>query len=130
MGNSKSFLYVDGTSALELPRETAPGRPRLITVDFRHRSVRNAQIPNERTPVIQRPATARRNAVRAVERTDALGALRSDASVAVDALGLREIYEELEYGSAAGHATGRISFVKLFGCCCGLLAFLLLVITL
>lgn len=130
MKNRESHAYVNGTAALEIP--SARSSAGVIRVDFRRisRSAR-AQRADSPSATAQAEPPARGAAVplpvRNGTRRRVLG---RDVSVAVSALGLREMREELEFGSAAGSPVRTVSWTQIAACCAALGAFSLFVIVL
>ena len=127
MNNRESHAYVNGTAALEIPSVRSSAG--VIRVDFRRisRSAR-AQRADSPSATVQAEPPARGGAaplpVRNGTRRLILG---RDVAVAVSALGLREMREELEYGSAAGSSVRAVSWAQIAACCAVLGAFSLLV---
>ncbi|RNL21656.1 hypothetical protein DMP07_02170 [Slackia faecicanis] len=122
MGNRGTHPYVEGTAALKIGRLRPQGEPRLIRVDFGATN----------RPVVQEGLASRADCgprVMPLERASRRCArcaapLRGDAAVIVDALGLREMRDELERGTASGVASEG-SFAVTLACCAALFAFCL-----
>lgn len=127
MGKREGYPYVEGTAALKIGRQRAQNEPRVIRVDFRAAN-RDAAYKG---PVMHdargvRVVPIERSARR---RVCACAPTKSDVAVVVDALGLREMRDELERGTAAGVAAEG-SFAVMLACCAALFAFCLLLLAL
>ena len=127
MGNREIHPCVEGTAALKIGRQRTQGGPRVIRVDFRatnDAAVREGSVRHEaRSPhivALERPARYRGRVATP---------LRGDAAVVIQALGLREMRDELEDGTAAGIAS-ESSLAVALACCTLLFAFCLFVLTL
>ncbi|MDO5042812.1 MAG: hypothetical protein Q4D92_04810 [Slackia sp.] len=129
MSNQQTHSYVNGTAALKIRHdryERFGAAPKVIRVDFDARKTASAMRSNEdETPVYRSfvPMNGEASRVRSM-------CARHDLSVVVDALGFKEMREELEHGSAAGLPMRKGSFALTTVCCACLFAFCLFVLAL
>lgn len=128
MSSQQAHSYVNGTSALKIRHDRHERRqagPKVIRVDFGARE--------------EKPLSARSfDGMTSVRRVSTLSCDESlpkpparaqrDLSVVIDALGLKEMKEEFEYGSAAGVSMGKGSFALTAACCACLFFFCMLVL--
>lgn len=127
MGNREIHPCVEGTAALKIGRQRMQSGPRVIRVDFRATNDPVTREGSVRHEAHGPHVVAFERSVR--HRTRAAMPLRGDAAVVIAALGLREMRDELENGTAAGIASEG-SFAAALVCCAVLFAFCLFVLAL
>lgn len=126
MGNRNAYTYVQGTSALEMPRQS-PLNPKVVRVDFGKCAdlASSARAREEHAQLRSRVPEADRLRLQSGEESSSF---TRDLKSAYLALGVSQMYEEFEQGSAAGSAAYRISPRVSWGFSFALFAFSLFIL--
>lgn len=122
-------MYVNGTSALEIPCRQKGAGVRLICVDFKSTGMR--AVDAEKRSIGKSGFHFVRSASPArAERPIVMSRASGDVAVAVKALGFDEIRDELACGSVAGSAVREVLLKIMISCCLALLTFGLVLVRL
>lgn len=107
MSERSAHMYVQGSSALEMPSRFV-SKPKVVRVDFGKERSSSAAFLDCKTGEHAGPS-ARENDSRRFSRKDESLSFAQDLRAAYRALGVSQMYEELEQGSAAGNVGYRVS---------------------
>lgn len=129
MKDRASRMYVNGTSALEIPCGQKGAGGRLIRVDFKNTGV-HAVDAEERSAAKNGFHFIRSVSSAYAKRPNATSRANEDIAVAVKALGFDEIRDELARGSVAGSAVREVPLKIMVSCCLALLVFGLVLVRL
>lgn len=126
MSNRNAYTYVQGTSALEIPRQS-PSNPNVMRVDFGKCADRTSSAAARDKHAQLRPQVSEANC-RRFRGEGGSSSFAQDLKSAYLALGVSQVYEEFEQGNAAGSAAYRISPRVSWGFSFALFAFSLFVL--
>lgn len=112
MSERSAHMYVQGSSALEMPSRFV-SKPKVVRVDFGKERSSSAAFLDCKTGEHVGPShvgpSARENDSCRFSRKDESLSFAQDLRAAYRALGVSQMYEELEQGSAAGNVGYRVS---------------------
>ena len=100
MSNRNAYTYVQGTSALEIPRQS-PSNPNVMRVDFGKCADRTSSAAARDKHAQLRPQVSEANCRRFRGEGES-SSFAQDLKSAYLALGVSQVYEEFEQGNAAG----------------------------
>lgn len=107
MSDRSAHMYVQGSSALEMPSRLV-SKPKVVRVDFGKECSSPVAFPGHMTGE-HAGSSIRENVSCRFRREDESLSFAQDLRMAYRALGVSQMYEELEQGSAAGNVGYRVS---------------------
>lgn len=107
MSERSAHMYVQGSSALEMPSRFV-SKPKVVRVDFGKERSSSAAFLDCKTGEHVGPSARENDSCRFSRKDESLS-FAQDLRAAYRALGVSQMYEELEQGSAAGNVGYRVS---------------------